>query len=183
MRSATRASSASISGGACASAWMVSAPHAAARRKSLRANIPLILVLRGIGHAQLDERIVPLAAFAAQTAVTRGCGIRNSGFDSRLPIPESWAHARKCEFERDAELDPPCDDLRLARTGVGRVDPQIVCEPQCQRASHGGAKLGRRVGKRVVFQRAEDQTIELRGGAVHAGLAEEDDVAARQVDV
>src|SRR4249920_275527 len=112
MRSATRASSASMSGGACASAWMVSAPHAAVRRKSLRANIPLILVLRGIGHAQLDERIVPLAAFAAQTAVTRG--------------GDSRAHARQREFERDAELDPARNDLRLARTGVGRVDPQLV---------------------------------------------------------
>src|SRR5262245_64113071 len=111
MRSATRASSTSISGAACASASMVSAPHATATRQTLRANIPLILVLRGVGHAQLDERIVPLAAFTAQTAVDCGFRIVDLGL---------WIHARQREFERDAKLDPARHDLRLARAGVGR---------------------------------------------------------------
>src|SRR2546429_4607691 len=41
----------------------------------------------------------------------------------------------------------------------------------------------RRIGKRIVLERAEDEAIERRRGAVHAGLAEQNDVAAGKIHV
>src|SRR5438128_9031025 len=105
--------SASTSAAGCADIPAVNTPQATASRQVLRADIPLVLVHRGVGHAGLDERVVALAAFAARAAVK-----------SRLTRASLCVriHARQREVQRNAELDAARDHLRLARARVRRVD-------------------------------------------------------------
>ena len=52
-------------------------------------------------------------------------------------------------------------------------------ETERQRARHRGAEFRRRIGKRIVFERPDDDPADAGGRAIHASLAEQDDVAAR----
>src|SRR5438105_10702348 len=137
-----------MSGGSCADvptvdapySPAVSAPHRAASKQVLRADITLVLVLGGVVDAGLEEGVVALAAFAAQAAMP----------ESRIPTPAPRVHARQRQFERDAERAAAHDHLRLARARVRGVDLQIVREPQRERTRHRGPELRRRIGNGIV---------------------------------
>ena len=74
-------------------------------------------------------------------------------------------------------------DVGLAQLRIGGVHVQGVRESQRQRPSHRRSEFRRRIGKWVVTERAEHDAIDAGSGAVYASLREQDDVAARKVDV
>src|ERR1700731_2853603 len=119
-------------------------------RHALRADIALVLVLRGIVYADVQKGVVTLAALAASAAVDCGLSIADC---------ELGAHARQRELEWDAQGDAPLAALGLARAGVGGVDLQIVGESERERPGHRRTKLRRRIRKRVVGERTEHDAI------------------------
>src|SRR5258707_9051066 len=78
-------------------------------RRLLRAHISSILIDRRIVDADLEKRIVPLAAFAAEAAV--------NGFSNLSRI-----HTRHRVLERHAERNAAPDHVGFVRAGVRRVD-------------------------------------------------------------
>src|SRR5262249_21780653 len=129
-RSAACASTASTSAAVVwASRPAVNRPSAVSRTATataLRVHVRGIGVRGGIGEIRLDERVVALATFAADTAMHGGFGIWDLGFGSqtripsksRIPNPKSlWVHARQRQIERDADGRPAADDVGLADVG------------------------------------------------------------------
>ena len=92
-------------------------------------------------------------------------------------------HARQCQLERDTQEGATGDDGSLAKSREWRVDRQRVRQSERQGACHRGSKFRRGVRKRIVFERAEDESIDSGRRAEDRSLAQQDDVPAREVHV
>ena len=117
-------------------------------------------VLGGIGDAGVDERVVPLAALAARAAVSRqrpAMPITGLMHDSVSSNGTPSAAPRR--------MTSAFSIARTARRSAGRAPGRATAR------APSPPEFRRRVGKRIVRERAEHQPIDARGRAVHAGLA------------
>ncbi len=80
-------------------------------------------------------------------------------------------------------LDAQPDHVALVHRRKRRDHFEVVGEAEGQRPRHRGEELRRRIRERVARERAERQPSDPVLRAVDAGLAEEDHVAAGQVDI
>ena len=133
-------------------------------------------VRRRIGDADFDERVVALAAFAAETAVLRHRSCRS------LCRSPDRVHTGQRQLERHAERHAAADDVGFAEIGVRGVDLQAMVETERQRRGHRGAKARSGVRKRVVAERPHDDAIDAGRGTEDPRLAQQNDVASRQID-
>jgi hypothetical protein len=117
--------------------------------------------------ARLVERIPPLAAFAAHTAME----------------PAFRVHAGKGQLQRNAELEPHRNHLGFVFGRERRIDTNRLRETERQRVSHRVEKFRCCVRKRVSRQRPQRDASDPVLRAIDPRFREEDDVAAGQVDI
>ena len=118
--------------------------------------------------ARLCERVAPLAAFAASSAM-----------QARRRL-----HARQRQLQRDAQRPtragsrPPCAVRKAApRSAIG------VREPDRQRLRNASKNAGRGVGERIAGERADQTRAIFRARHEDRRLGQQHDVAAFEVDV
>src|SRR5215472_5619797 len=126
----------------------------ATRARSRVDDVPMVRINRRIADTGLEKGIVPLAALAALAAM--------NGFVAAV---ENGVHTRQRQLERHAERRASADDVGLRHAGIRGVDHEVVRQADRERARHRRPEFRRRVRKRVVPERADDDAIEPGCGA------------------
>src|SRR5262245_51413631 len=91
---------------------------------------------------------MPLATLAAEAAVP---------WDD---IFQRWIHAGERELQRSTDRLAAFDHVGLFDRGVRRHDVKVVCQPKGKGRGERLSERWRRIGKRVVVERADREAVD-----------------------